>query len=96
MAWSDVLRPTRLEGAVQLFEGVAASSPATLDEPVDIMISAFSDELLFGPAPWMPRVDAAGATVLITNGARCLIGAAETPDAGEPEYWVIAWWPFET
>lgn len=93
---SDLMNRGRTAAHIVLYDGVIASSPATLDEKVEIRIPAFDRSLRFGPAPWMPRVREGVSALEVVRPSRgdpCVVGFAESTGAGTPELWVLAWEP---
>lgn len=92
--WRDLIGG---DGDIRLYEGVVSEDVAELTEMMEIIIPAFDEEQPWPAAPWMPRFrvlpDGALDLYLPKAGDRCCVGLAETPDAGEPEIWVLAWWP---
>lgn len=91
MGWNDLL--TRAGEDVRLAEAVAVDDADSVSDLVRVVVPSFHREQTWGPAPWMPRVTDAGNLLKINRGDRCLIALAETEDPGEPEVWIIAWWP---
>lgn len=78
-----------------MFAGTIAQDASSLSDPVEVTLEAFDPDQSWGPAPWMPRVDAAGEPDLPNQGDRCIVALAETDDPGTPEVWIIAWWPYD-
>lgn len=94
MSWAALLQLSKQGDDVRLFEGVIASTPATVSEQVKVVIPAHDFDQPFGPAPWTPRPLAGGTVSMPSRGDRCVAALAETDDPGEPEVWILAWWPF--
>ena len=72
----------------QLYDGIIAEDAPDENTKIEVIVSAFDKELVWGPAPWMPR-----GGVLPIEGDRCIIGLATTEDPGTPSIWIVAWWP---
>lgn len=92
MSWVDLLRHEK--PVIRLYEGQIATEPETVNDKVEVVIRAFDQNLLWGPAPWQPRVDDGGDTILPVEGDRCVVALAETEDPGTPEIWVLEFWPY--
>jgi hypothetical protein len=88
--WVDLLRPE--PGTPRIYEGEIATAVSDVDEEVMVIIPAFHRERTWGPAPWMPRVNDAGATVYPAEGDRCCVVLAESIEPGTPEIWILGWW----
>lgn len=88
--WLDLLPPQAADGGLRLFEGEVAVTVTDPTAGVEVTIPAFNADLTWDPAPWMPRGED-----LPAKGDRCLVAFAETDDPGEPEVWVVAWWPYD-
>lgn len=73
----------------ELFEGIIAEDAEDESTMVEVLVNAFSQDLRWGPCPWMPR----GSGLLPTEGDRCIIGLGTTAHGGEPTFWIVAWWP---
>lgn len=91
MSWVELLR--REAPAFRIYEGEIATDANDVSDLVEVTIEAFDRNLLWGPAPWMPRVDDLGNTMYPAEGDRCVVALAETVDPGTPEVWIIGWWP---
>lgn len=76
-----------------LYAGHFAEDAADVSGELLVTVDSFDPDITWGPAPWMPRVDDAGATVLPQKGDKCAIGLAESEMAGTAEVWVLAWRP---
>lgn len=73
-----------------VFDGIIAKDVEGISDLAPVIVPAFHPELEFCRAPWMPReVDA-----FPTEGDRCVVVLAETEEAGTPEAWIVAWWPY--
>lgn len=94
MSWRDVL-PNPGNSSSGVFEGRVAQDAASVGDKVKVTLDSFDREQMFGPAPWMPRVDDAGEPVLPNNGDRCVVALAETDEPSEPEVWILAWYPYD-
>lgn len=70
----------------QGYEAVVARDVSAVDDPIFVTIPSFSDELEYGPLPWMPRGD-----LMPLAGDRALVVVSDAEP--EPEAWVTAWWP---
>ena len=90
--WAELLDKRGSKGSL-LYEGIIDQDAPDVGTMVRVRVLAFDQELTWGPAPWMPRVDAGGDTVLPQEGDRCIVGMADTDDPGTPEIWILAWWP---
>lgn len=74
----------------RVFDGIIARDVMGVSDLAPIIVPAFHSELEFTRAPWMPR----GVGELPTEGDRCVVVLAETEEAGTPEAWIVAWWPY--
>lgn len=92
-SWTELLRGRGNGGSSMLYEGVIAQDASDVTDPVLVTVLAFDKQLTWGPAPFMPRVDDDGATVLPADGDRCVVGLAATDSPGTPEVWILGWWP---
>ena len=88
MSIADLMRTA--SSPVGLFEAIIAEDAASATDEVEVLIPAFDSDLAWGPAPWMPR---SVAPNFPSQGDRCVVGLAETEQAGTPEVWILAWWP---
>ena len=71
------------------FTGRVLVGAEAVGDPVTVAIGgAYSELTEWGPCPWAPRVDDAGAAVYPTAGDRALVAFDET---GAP--WIVAWEP---
>lgn len=89
MSWAAILQLSKQGDDARVFEGVVDDDASSLSDEVRVIIPAHDYDQPFGPAPWMPRGD-----LLPAKGDRCVVALAETDDPGEPEVWILAWWPF--
>lgn len=92
MDWQSLLGGEPGDG-VRLYEGTINEDASSLTDEVTVIVHAFDRETKWGPAPWMPRVSSGVALVMPQQGDRCIVALAETEDPGEPEVWIIGWWP---
>ena len=67
-----------------LWRGLVAAAPASVEEPLQVLIPAMRTQHVWGPCAWPER---AGA-VLPVKGDACLVAISNEGDA-----WVLAWWP---
>jgi len=93
VSWASLLRDH--ETASGLFEGEIAGDATGPADKVPVTLQAFDRNQRFGPAPFAPMVDAIGAVLLPNRGDRCVVALAETDEPGEPEVWIIGWWPYD-
>lgn len=97
--WADILDdaggPARQP---RIFEGRIAQDATELNEFLYATIPAFDDEQEWGPAPWEPRFrilpNGALDVILPEKNDRCVVALAESPDPGEPEIWILQYWPY--
>lgn len=76
-----------------LYEGIIVASVGSVSTQIEVIIPAYSSNLKWGPMPWNPRVNDAGATIYPSAGDRCLVALGEDEDPGTPTEWCVAWWP---
>jgi hypothetical protein len=88
MSWRDLL-PSG-ENTDRVFLGEIAPNADTVNDKVLVTVSAYDDDLTWGPAPFSPRIDDDGEAVLPQEGDACVVLLAETPDPGEP-FVLIVW-----
>lgn len=93
-SWTDLLA-NKKDSESQVFEGAISRAPATLSDFAIVTLEAFDDEQEWGPCPWEPRINISGDPIKPSVGDRCVVVMAQTTDTGEPEPWVVAWWPYE-
>ena len=87
--WKDIFRDGRHDG--RLYEGVIAQDASSVNDLVPVTIPAFDDELEFGPAPFMPRIDDDNLVDLPAEGDICVVALAETDTPGEPSVWILSY-----
>lgn len=95
--WRDILRARSEQDEPQVYEGRITEDAPDVQTPVEVVLPAFDPDLKFGPAPWSPRmILEAGEPVMEMpqRGDRCVVALAETEDPGEPEVWIVEWWPY--
>lgn len=76
-----------------LLSGHFAEDAANVNQQLHVILPAYSGEQLWGPAPWMTRVDNSGNPVLPNKGDQCVVVLADGDDEGTPDIWIVAWWP---
>lgn len=91
-SWRELLRPGG-DVTTRVYEGVIAQDAANVNDKVLVTVLAFDEQLTWGPAPFMPRVDDAGDVELPQDGDRCVVLLAETDDPGEPAVWILGYDP---
>lgn len=70
-------------------DGVIASNPTSVDEPVDVIVVGLNDrEYRERDCPWMPRVDDDGAVVYPEEDNPCVVVYT---DSNTP--WVVGYVP---
>lgn len=81
---ADLATPSRRANTEpgSLQEGTVSKAPATLDDPLYVVIPAYSRDYEFGPCVWMPR-----GTNLPVVGTTCYV--AFSGKARKPV--VVAW-----
>lgn len=87
--WTKLLKQ---DAGTQIYEGTISTDASSMSDQVGVILKAFGRELDW-EAPWMPRVDELGNPLMPQEGDRCVVALAETEDPGEPEVWIIGWWP---
>jgi hypothetical protein len=87
--WHDILPSTASYG--RLYEGVIKQDATSVNDLVLVTIAAFDEDLTWGPAPFMPRVDDDNLLDLPQEGDLCVVGLAETDTEGEPSVWIISY-----
>lgn len=75
-----------------LYSGAVARDVANVHDQVMVTVVLFDKEIMWGPMPWMPRVDDAGLTVLPQEGDPCIVALAATDEPGTPDEWMIGYW----
>lgn len=91
MNWAELI-PQEAVGFT-LAEGMCAKTLDSVDDEFQVVVPVFDKNQRFTGLPWMPRVDDSGDLVYPSKGDRCCVGLADTQHSGEPEMWIIGWWP---
>lgn len=73
---------------LQVARGKIANTPASDTDDLYVTVPHYSQSERWGPCPFAPRVDAAGAQVLPSRDDDCLVAL----DENELSY-VVLWWP---
>jgi hypothetical protein len=95
--WTDIFAGLSDSGRSRIFEGVIAEDAPNVDTMIEVAVTAFDRDLVWGPCAWMPRIAPTSPTeqtiLLPAKGDRCVVALAETEDPGEPEVWILGYWP---
>lgn len=88
-SWSDLIADNS-GSRPELFAGIIAEDAPDESTMIEVIVKAFDQELRWGPCPWAPP---RGDGLLPVEGDRCIIGLVTTEDPGQPDIWILNWWP---
>jgi hypothetical protein len=71
-----------------IMRGRIANTPANEDADLWVTVPSFHHSERWGPCPFAPRVNAAGAQALPSSGDDCLVALDEHGNG-----YCILWWP---
>ena len=91
----DIFIQSSREEAPKLYEGIFATTPDGVSEPVLVTIPSIDSTSAFGPCPWAPRILEDGKADMPTKGDTCLVALASISDDGGENAWVLQWWPYD-
>lgn len=85
MAFGESMHPLQ---SASIVRGKIANTPASEDADLWVTVPAFHHSERWGPCPFAPRVNAAGAQALPSEGDPCLVALDEDGNGH-----VVLWWP---